>query len=103
MSQVHEARLSELDSLKALALVMMLVSNFVSDLNFFKIMVVSEGDPWWYLSRTTASLFVGISGISYYLANRNNSNFNRVLIRTRKLIFWAFVITTVTFFFQQVI
>ena len=100
MSQVHEARLAELDSLKALALVMMLVSNFVSDLNFFKIMVVSEGDPWWYLSRTTASLFVGISGISYYLANRNNSDFNRVLTRTRKLIFWAFVITAVTFFFQ---
>ena len=100
MSQVHENRLTELDSLKASALVMMLVSNFVSDLNFFKIMDVSKGDPWWYLARTTASLFVCISGISYYLANRSNTNFTKVLERTKKLFFWAFIITIITFFFQ---
>ena len=75
MSQVHHNRLTELDSLKALALVMMLVSNFVSDLNFFEIMDVSKGDSWWYLARATASLFVCISGVSYHLANRNNTNF----------------------------
>ena len=101
MSQVHENRLTELDSLKALALVMMLVSNFVSDLNFFKIMDVSKGDPWWYLARTTASLFVCISGVSYYLANRNNTNFVNALTRTKRLFFWAFAITIVTYFFQQ--
>ena len=100
MSQVHKNRLTELDSLKALALVMMLVSNFVSDLNFFEIMDVSKGDPWWYLARATASLFVCISGVSYYLANRNNANFMKVLKRTKKLFFWAFIITIITFFFQ---
>ena len=100
MSQVHDNRLTELDSLKALALVMMLVSNFVSDLNFFEIMDVSKGDPWWYRARATASLFVCISGVSYHLANRNNINFIKVLKRTKKLFFWAFVITTITFFFQ---
>ena len=100
MSQVHDNRLTELDSLKALALVMMLVSNFVSDLNFFEIMDVSKGDPWWYLARATASLFVCISGVSYHLANRNNTNFMKVLKRTKKLFFWAFIITIITFFFQ---
>ena len=100
MSQVHEDRLAELDSLKALALVMMLVSNFVSDLNFFGIMDVSKGDSWWYLARATASLFVCISGVSYYLANRNTTNFMKVLKRTKKLFFWAFIITIITFFFQ---
>ena len=100
MSQVHDNRLTELDSLKALALVMMLVSNFVSDLNFFEIMDVSKGDPWWYLARTTASLFVCISGVSYYMANRNNTNFMKVFKRTKKLFFWAFTITIITFFFQ---
>ena len=100
MSQVHKNRLTELDSLKALALVMMLVSNFVSDLNFFKIMEVSKGDPWWYLARTTASLFVCISGISYYLANRQNTDFKVVLTRTQRLFFWALTITIITYFFQ---
>ena len=56
--------------------------------------------PWWYLARTTASLFVCISGVSYYLANRESPNFTRVFLRTKKLIFWAFTITIVTFFFQ---
>ena len=87
MSQVHDNRLTELDSLKAFALVMMLVSNFVSDLNFFKIMEVSRGDPWWYLARTTASLFVCISVISYYLANRSKTNIMKVLEWTKNLIF----------------
>ena len=100
MSQVHKNRLTELDSLKALALVMMLVSNFVSDLSFFKIMEVSKGDPWWYLARTTASLFVCISGVSYYLANRENTNFRVVLTRTHRLLFWALAITVITYFFQ---
>ena len=89
-----------MDSLKALALVMMLVSNFVSDLNFFKIMEVSKGDPWWYLARTTASLFVCISGVSYYLANRENTNIWLVLERTKRLFCWALVITIITYFFQ---
>ena len=100
MLQVHKNRLTELDSLKALALVMMLVSNFVSDLSFFKIMEVSKGDPWWYLARTTASLFVCSSGVSYYLANRQNTNFRVVLTRTQRLLFWALAITVITYFFQ---
>ena len=100
MSLVHKDRISELDSLKALALVMMLISNFVSDLSFFKIMEVTKGDPWWYLARATASLFVCISGFSYYLANRESPNFTRVFLRTKKLIFWAFIITIVTYLFQ---
>ena len=59
-------RIDELDSLRATALVMMLISNFVTDLNYFGIMEVEKGDQWWWLSRTTAFLFVSISGISYF-------------------------------------
>ena len=68
---------------------MMLISNFVSDLSFFKIMEVTKGDPWWYLARTTASLFVCISGVSYYLANRESSNITRVYLSTKKLILYV--------------
>ena len=100
MSLAHKDRISELDSLKALALVMMLISNFVSDLSFFKIMEVTKGDPWWYLARATASLFVCISGFSYYLANRESPNFTRVFLRKKKLINWAIIITIETYLFQ---
>ena len=53
-------RIDELDSLRATALVMMLISNFVTDLNYFGIMDVNKGDQWWWLARATAFLFVSI-------------------------------------------
>jgi uncharacterized membrane protein len=98
--QVPNLRIDELDSLKATALVMMLVSNFVTDLNFFNIMDVEKGDFWWWLARSTATLFVGLSGFSYFLAHREEQVFSKTFKRTQKLIFWAFVITVMTFIFE---
>ena len=93
-------RIDELDSLKATALVMMLVSNFVTDLNYFDIVSVEKGDFWWWLARSTATLFVGLSGFSYFLAHREEHIFSKTFKRTQKLIFWAFVITVMTFVFE---
>ena len=93
-------RIDELDSLRATALVMMLVSNFVTDLNHFEIMDVERGDQWWWLARITASLFVGISGVSYFLAHRLEYDFAKTFDRTKRLIFWAFAITIITYIFE---
>jgi uncharacterized membrane protein len=98
--QVPSLRIDELDSLKATALVMMLVSNFVSDLNFFGVMEVEKGDIWWWLARSTAALFVGLSGFSYFLAHREEHIFSKTFKRTQRLILWAFVITVMTFLFE---
>jgi uncharacterized membrane protein len=98
--QVHSLRIDELDSLKATALVMMLVSNFVTDLNYFDIVSVEKGDFWWWLARSTATLFVGLSGFSYYLAHRKEHVFSKTFKRTQRLIFWAFTITIMTFIFE---
>ena len=92
-------RIDELDSLRATALVMMLISNFVTDLNYFGIMDVNKGDQWWWLARTTAFLFVSISGISYFLAHQKEYDFMKTFERTKRLIFWAFMITIVTYIF----
>lgn len=92
-------RIEELDSLRATALVMMLISNFVSDLDYFGIMEVMKGDKWWWLARATAFLFVSISGISYFLAHQKEYDFMVTLKRTQRLIFWAFVITFITYSF----
>ncbi len=93
-------RIDELDSLRATALVMMLISNFVTDLNHFDLMQVTKGDPWWWLSRATAFLFVSISGFSYFLAHRKEHDFMQAFRRTKRLIFWAFVITMITYIFE---
>ena len=93
-------RVDELDSLRATALVLMLVLNFVTDLNHFGLMNTETGDMWWWLARITASLFVGISGVSYFLAHRLEYDFTKTSGRTKRLIFWAFVITIVTYIFE---
>ena len=93
-------RIDELDSLRATALVMMLVLNFVTDLNHFGIMNTETGDQWWWLARFAASLFVGISGVSYFLAHQLEYDFTKTSGRTKRLIFWAFVITIITYIFE---
>ena len=93
-------RVDELDSLRATALVLMLVLNFVTDLNHFGLMNTETGDMWWWLARITASLFVGISGVSYFLAHRLEYDFTKTFGRTKRLIFWAFVITIITYIFE---
>ncbi|MEE3276634.1 MAG: heparan-alpha-glucosaminide N-acetyltransferase domain-containing protein, partial [Candidatus Thermoplasmatota archaeon] len=62
------SRLDELDALRGIALSMMLISNFVSDLNFFDIMDVAEDSGWWWFSRLTAGLFVAVAGVAAFLA-----------------------------------
>ena len=93
-------RIDELDSLRATALVMMLILNFVTDLNHFGIMSTETGDQWWWMARIAASLFVGISGVSYFLAHRLEYDFTKTSGRTKRLIFWAFVITIITYIFE---
>ena len=93
-------RIDELDSLRATALVMMLVLNFVTDLNHFGIMNTETGDQWWWMARIAASLFVGISGVSYFLAHQLEYDFTKTSGRTQRLIFWAFVITIITYIFE---
>jgi uncharacterized membrane protein len=79
---------------------MILVLNFVTDLNHFGIMNTETGDQWWWLARIAASLFVGISGVSYFLAHRLEYDFTKTSGRTKRLIFWAFVITIITYIFE---
>lgn len=93
-------RIDELDSLRATALGMMLVSNFVTDLDYFGIMEVVKGDQWWWLARVTAFLFVSISGVSYFLAHQKEYDFTKTFDRTKRLILFAFLITIVTYIFE---
>ena len=59
-------RLDELDALRGVALGMMLLSNFVSDLDFFGAMEVAAGSGWWWFSRLTGGLFVAVAGVAAF-------------------------------------
>ncbi len=88
-------RLDELDALRGIALGMMLVSNFVSDLNFFGAMDVESGSGWWWFSRLTGGLFVAVAGVAAFLASRKGDP-RRALHRSLRLAGYAYVITLVT-------
>ena len=88
-------RLDELDALRGIALGMMLVSNFVSDLNFFDAMDVESGSGWWWFSRLTGGLFVAVAGVAAFLASRKGDP-RRALHRSLRLAGYAYVITLVT-------
>ena len=88
-------RLDELDALRGIALGMMLVSNFVSDLDFFDIMDVAEGSGWWWFSRLTAGLFVAVAGVAAFLASHKEDT-QQVLHRSLRLAGYAYAITLVT-------
>ena len=62
-------------------------------------MEVVKGDKWWWLARATAFLFVSISGIAYFLAHQKEYDFMKTFERTKRLFFWAFMITIVTYIF----
>ena len=88
-------RLNELDALRGIALGMMLVSNFVSDLNFFGAMDVESGSGWWWFSRLTGGLFVAVAGVAAFLASRKGDP-RRALHRSLRLAGYAYAITLVT-------
>ena len=77
-------RLDELDALRGVALGMMLLSNFVSDLDFFGAMTVAAGDGWWWFSRLTGGLFVAVAGVAAFLASRKGGT-RQALHRSLKL------------------
>jgi uncharacterized membrane protein len=88
-------RLDELDALRGVALGMMLLSNFVSDLDFFGAMTVAAGDGWWWFSRLTGGLFVAVAGVAAFLASRKGGT-RQALHRSLKLAGIAYGITLVT-------
>ncbi len=62
-------RFWEVDSLRGLAIVMMVVFHFIFDLNYFGIYSfnIYSGFLWWF-ARITASMFIFVVGVSLSLS-----------------------------------
>jgi len=98
-------RLWEVDFLRGLAIIMMVIFHLAYDLDFFRIYEIDlSGGFWFYLARFTASLFLLLVGISLTLSHsraklagqRNQYPF-RLLKRSLWIMSLAMGITLVTY------
>ncbi len=96
-------RFWEIDFTRGTALVMMLASNFITDLQFFT-NYTQFSTFWWWFARITAFMFVFLVGlslnISYNRAKREgNAKFSKYLKRGLFIFALGLLITAVTFLF----
>ncbi|WP_077713135.1 heparan-alpha-glucosaminide N-acetyltransferase [Desulforamulus ferrireducens] len=83
-------RIWELDSLRGLAILLMVMFHLIFDLNaFYQIPIPYEQGPIYYVGKAAAVLFIFVAGVSCTLS-RNNVK------RGIKLVLWGMVITLVT-------
>ena len=103
-------RFWEVDSLRGLAIVMMVVFHFIFDLNYFEIYSfnVYSGFLWWF-ARVTASIFIFVVGISLSLSYSRTTLSNnpptekelflKYLKRGLKIFSYGLLITAATYIF----
>lgn len=92
-------RVWEVDALRGLAVVMMVVYHFMYDLYFFRVTDAIFTNPFWfYFQRTTATLFIGLVGVSLALRcqRRGSVRFVDLSKRGATILLWGLVISGVT-------
>ncbi len=88
-------RYPEIDFFRGTALLMMLISNFVTDLQYF--FAYSDFEAFWYwFARVTAGMFIFISGLSLWISHFKARGFEKYLRRFAKLFGLGILITAVT-------
>lgn len=84
-------RLWEIDSLRGLALVLMIIYHFFYDLNeFFNVNITYDEGMLYFIGKAAATLFILVAGISCTFSKNNT-------LRAFRLIFWGYVIYLVTY------
>ena len=85
-----KVRIWELDFLRGIAILLMVIFHCIYDLNaFYQIPIQYDQGPVYYIGKAAASLFIFIAGISSSLSRSN-------VKRGIKLILWGIVITFTT-------
>ncbi|MFH1520619.1 MAG: heparan-alpha-glucosaminide N-acetyltransferase [Candidatus Micrarchaeota archaeon] len=96
-------RILEIDALRGVAIVLMIIYHFLFDLNFFGIVNIDIHDTNIVIfQRTIAILFIGLVGISITLSeNRNKRGYLSHFWRGLKLVNIAILITAATWIFPH--
>jgi uncharacterized membrane protein len=97
-----QERLWEVDFLRGLAVLMMLVSNFVFDLSFFAYVDLSPSGAWSNFAKITAGSFLLLVGISLAISNTRptarQAGFVKVAKRGAKIFSLGLLISLATWF-----
>ncbi len=96
-------RFWEVDFLRGVAVVMMIISNFVFDLTFFGVDIYFSSKFWWYFAHLTAGIFIFLVGVSLTLSYSRAKKlgvkkvFKKYLQRGLKIFSLGMLITLVTY------
>ena len=90
----------EIDFLRGVAIIMMIVFHAIFDFTFFSSYEIDlQSGFWWLFARITASIFIFLVGISLTLSYSRKKEFSKYLYRGTKIFSWGLVITLVTWIF----
>ncbi|MCX6814332.1 MAG: heparan-alpha-glucosaminide N-acetyltransferase [Candidatus Aenigmarchaeota archaeon] len=105
---MHAKRLWEIDSLRGIAIILMVISNFVTDVSFFGIYSINIYSGFWlFFARLVVSMFILLAGISLTLSyskvrNRPSREIHKkYLLRGAKIFGLGMLITLVTWIFLK--
>ena len=102
---MQTGRMWEVDSLRGIAIVLMVVSNLVTDVGYFGIFGINTYSGFWmYFARAVVSMFILLAGVSLTLSysrirNKSREIHKKYLLRGAKMFGLGMVITLVTWVF----
>jgi len=101
-------RFWEIDSLRGIAVIMMIIFHLLFDLAFFTRFNFNVDSGFWlFFARATASIFIFLVGVSLTISysraeKQGKSRFSKYLKRGLKIFSWGLAITLITWiFFRQ--
>ncbi|MBI4447384.1 DUF1624 domain-containing protein [Candidatus Woesearchaeota archaeon] len=109
MNNFVENRFWEIDLLRAIAIIMMIIFHLLFDLNYFGIYRLNVDSGFWlYFARATATLFIFLVGISLTLSfskakksNNTKGLFTKYFKRGLMVFSWGLAITLITSLFLE--
>lgn len=104
MDNLAGRRFWEIDFLRAIAIIMMVIFHALYDFNYFNIYKFNVNAGFWlYFARATASIFIFLVGISVILSfsKAKNNNYSKYFKKGLKVFFWGLVISLVTYLFLE--
>jgi uncharacterized membrane protein len=109
MVKISKQRLWEIDFLRGLAIIMMIIFHFFYDLNYFGVQRINfRSDFWWIFGRMIATSFILLVGISltlsYSRVKKHKTGwklFKKYLLRGLKIFGFGLIITLITWVFLK--